>query len=192
MKKELRKKIIAARKDLPREVVEAKSTAIFQKIICLEHYQKAKVIMTYLSIRNEVETEPFIIKAMSEGKRIVIPVCQKETTTILPAEVKNYPEDLEPRTWGILEPKPDKLYPIDPKEIDLIIVPGVAFDEKGNRLGYGAGYYDHFLPLLRPGVLKIAPAYELQIVPDVYRGEHDQPVDLVVTETRFLKYSISN
>lgn len=187
MKKELRKKIIAARKDLSREVVEAKSTAIFQKILSLEQYQKAGVIMTYLSIRNEVETEPFIIKAMFEGKRIVIPVCQKETTTILPAEVKNYPEDLEPRTWGILEPKPSKLYPIDPREIDLIIIPGVAFDEQGNRLGYGAGYYDRFLPRLRSDVLKIAPAFDLQIQPNVYEGEHDQPVDVVVTETRFLK-----
>lgn len=191
MKKELRKKIIAARNDLPREAVDAKSAAIFQKIVCLEHYQKAEIIMTYLSIRNEVETESFILKARSEGKRVVIPVCRKETKTILPAEVKNYPEDLVPGTWGILEPKPDKLYPVDPAEIDLIIVPGVAFDEKGNRLGYGAGYYDRFLPLLRPGVLKIAPAFDLQIVPDVYGGEHDQPVDVVVTETRVLKRSIS-
>lgn len=186
MKKELRKKIIAARKDLAREVVEAKSAAIFKKIVSLEQYQKAEVIMTYLAINNEVETEPFILQALAEGKRIVIPVCQKETTTILPAEVKNYPDDLEPRTWGILEPKPDRLYPIDPKEIDLIIIPGVAFDEQGNRLGYGAGYYDRFLPRLRADVLKIAPAYDLQIVPTVYKGEHDQPVDIVVTETRFL------
>jgi len=186
MKKELRKKIIAARKDLAREVVDAKSAEIFKKIVSLKQYQKAKVIMAYLAIKNEVETVPFILQALAEGKRIIIPVCQKETTTIIPAEIKNYPEDLEPGAWGILEPKPDRLYPVDPQEIDLIIIPGVAFDEQGNRLGYGAGYYDRFLPRLRADVLKIAPAYDLQIVPTVYPGEYDRPVDIVVTETRIL------
>jgi 5-formyltetrahydrofolate cyclo-ligase len=187
MKKELRKNMIAARFSLSREEVESKSANIFRKIAAFEQYQKAGVIMVYIAMRNEVETELFILKAISEGKRIVIPVCQRATTTLLPAEIKNYPEDLEPGTWGILEPKPDKLYPLDPQKIDLIIVPGVAFDEQGNRLGHGAGYYDSFLSLLRPDVLKIAPAFDLQVVPSVYEEEHDEPVDVIVTETRVLR-----
>jgi 5-formyltetrahydrofolate cyclo-ligase len=182
MKKELRKRIIALRQKLSRDEVLEKSSVIFQKVINLEQYKRAKVVMTFLSIRNEVETEPFIIKAMSDCKRIIIPVCQKDTITLIPAEVKHYPEDLEPGTWGILEPKPEAFYPIDPKEIDLVIVPGVAFDEWGNRLGYGSGYYDRFLTSLPSSILKIAVAFDLQIVSEVYPEEHDQPVDVIITE----------
>lgn len=186
MKKELRRQILAARKAMSATDVETKSRAIARKALNLAAYRQAKVVMIYLAFRNEVATEQIITAALASGKRVVIPVCERSQVQIIPAELKNYPGDLQEGTWGILEPKPEAFYPLDPREIDIVFVPGVAFDEQGNRLGYGAGYYDRFLGRLRPQAVAVALAYEMQILPQVYAEGHDVPVDLVITEQRTL------
>ena len=81
------------------------------------------------------------------------------------------------------------MQPVEPKEIDLVIVPGVAFDIRGNRLGYGGGFYDRFLPNTRKNTTLVALAYELQVSSDVYRAEHDVPIHILITEERLLYFS---
>lgn len=181
MKKELRRKILSQRAALSPEEIAQKSEAIAAKVLALPFYQEAKVIMVYLSFRQEVETRPIIEHALAAGKRIVAPVTDRVQKKLIPLEIKNYPHDLAPGAWGILEPK---LYcpSVNPREIDLVLVPGVAFDQAGNRLGYGGGFYDRFLKDLREGAITIALAYSFQVKGRIPAEKNDLPVACVVTE----------
>ncbi len=187
-KNELRKYVIAARNKLAADIIKEKSSVITSKLIRLEEYRRAGTIMAYVDFRNEVQTGPIIEDALQRGKRVAVPVTDVANKKITPSLVKNYPEDLEPGTWGIPEPKPGLVRPIPPGEIDMVIVPGVAFDTAGNRLGYGGGFYDRFLPETAPGCVYVALAYEIQIRPNVYPSEHDQPIHILVTEDRVLDF----
>ncbi|MGI9953482.1 5-formyltetrahydrofolate cyclo-ligase [Moorellaceae bacterium AZ2] len=187
MRKELRKEILARRNNLTAEAVARKSRAIQERLLSLSSWQEARTVMIYVSFGSEVRTEGLLQEALGQGKRVAVPYCQKEKRELIASEVYRYPEDLSPGTWGIMEPRLETLRPLDPQAIDLCIVPGVAFDEGGNRLGYGAGYYDRFLPNLRPGTPKIALAFDIQIVATTHPSLHDIPVDLIITETRIIK-----
>ncbi|MDS1029199.1 5-formyltetrahydrofolate cyclo-ligase [Bacillota bacterium LX-D] len=188
MKKNLRQEVLTKRKELVPEVVAEKSSLIINKVIALEEYQKAKTIMLYLAFRNEVDTTLLIKHAMTEGKKVVIPVSDMQNIALIPTELRNYPGDLEEGAYGILEPKKEAFHFVDPQEIDLLIVPGVAFDGQGYRLGYGAGYYDRFIPQLRTDTTILALAFELQIVQRVFPESHDKQMQFIVTEERILDF----
>jgi 5-formyltetrahydrofolate cyclo-ligase len=185
IKKSLRKDVLTKRQALSPQEVGQKSDNIHKRLFQLKYFQDARVIMVYVDFRNEVKTTAIITNALNQGKRVVIPVC-RDGGQLIPAEVYQFPEDLEPGTWGILEPKPGRLRPVEPGEIELVLVPGVAFDQRGNRLGYGAGYYDRFLAKTSPTATSIALAYELQAVEDVFPVEHDMPVHYILTEDRLI------
>ncbi len=187
-KNELRKNVIAWRNALTPQEVKEKSAAIASRVLKLKEYRSAKTIMAYIDFRNEVQTSEIIVDAMQHGKRVVVPVTDVRNKQLILSLLKNYPEDLAPGTWGIPEPKPELVQPVAPDEIDLVIVPGVAFDTVGNRLGYGGGYYDRFLPQTRKDAVLISLAYELQIRPNVYPDEHDMPIHILVTEDRVLDF----
>lgn len=182
MKQGLRQQVVARRNALAETVRKNKSKIIHNKLKELPTWQQAGVVMSYVSFGSEVSTHTLIKEALAAGKRVAVPLCVREGRRLIPSEILDFPDDLRPGTWGILEPRPECLRPLDPQLIDLVIVPGVAFDRKGNRLGYGAGYYDRFLKTLKPGTVTIALAFSEQIVPDVYAEDHDLPVDMVVTD----------
>lgn len=186
VKKSIRREIIQNRLDLSQQEITAKSEAIVERVLSLPAWEQARTVMVYVAFRHEVETAGVITRALEEGKRVAIPVCKKDPLRLIPSELKEYPGDLAPGTWGILEPKEGRFRPLDPHEVDLVLVPGVAFDEMGNRLGYGAGYYDRFLRTLRPDAFTAALAYELQIRDNVFPEAHDQPVQMVITEQRVI------
>jgi len=187
LKEQLRKEIIAARLEFtPRQVAE-KSEKIIQKLISLPVYQQAGTVMTYVAFNQEVETRGLILYSLARKKRVLVPVTVTKEKKLIPSEVFDFPGDLEPGTWGILEPKPDCFRPRDPREIDLVVVPGVAFDRHGNRLGYGGGFYDRFLTKLPESCSFVAIAYQLQLRDNVFHQEHDQPVHWVITEERVIK-----
>jgi 5-formyltetrahydrofolate cyclo-ligase len=153
----------------------------------LPAWQQAGTIMSYVSFGSEVATPPLITAALAAGKRVAVPFCVREGRRLIASEVLAFPDDLQPGTLGILEPRPESLRPLAPELIDLVIVPGVAFDRAGNRLGYGAGYYDRFLATLKPGAVTAGLAFAKQIVASVYPEAHDRPVDMVITETEIIK-----
>lgn len=187
MKKALRKEIIAARMNQPDEVVAEKSARIAEKVKSLPEFAKAGLVMFYLDFRKEVATGELIRYCLDNGKRVVIPITDSKNIRLIPSELKDYPGDLTSGTWGILEPKPDRVRPVEPSELDFVIVPGVSFDDKGNRLGYGGGFYDRFLRQTRPDTVFAALAFELQIRDNVYPEAHDYPVHYVITEDRTIK-----
>jgi 5-formyltetrahydrofolate cyclo-ligase len=187
-KNELRKNVIAGRNALSGRDVAEKSKIIAGRIMKLKEYQNALTVMAYIDFRNEVQTEAIIQDALRKGKRVAIPITDIRNKKLIPSLLENYPGDLAPGTWGILEPKPGCIRPVEPGEIDLVIVPGVAFDTAGNRLGYGGGFYDRFLPRTRRDTVFLSPAFELQVRPNVYPGKHDIPIHLLVTEDRVLDF----
>lgn len=188
-KNEIRKSTIAERGALPKEVVAEKSNLITAKLVELPEYEQAQTLMVYIDFRNEVQTRNIIQHALSHGKRVTIPVTDVKQKRLTPSLLKHFPGDLTPGTWGILEPKPQSFRPVAPEEIDLVLVPGVAFDVQGNRLGYGGGFYDRFLPRTKPDTIYIALAFELQVKNNVCPGDYDVPMHMLVTEEMTRKFT---
>ena len=184
-KKNLRNRIKELKTNLTKEDIEKKSSIISSSLLELEAFEKAKVIMCYLSFGNEVDTRQIIEECLKQGKQILVPLIIKNTdgTTHMEAsELIDPDNDLEPRTMGILEPKESAIRIKNPKIIDLVVIPGLAFDRRGNRLGYGAGYYDYFLKRLRPDCHQIAITFSTQIVEQIPTEEHDLPITNILTE----------
>jgi 5-formyltetrahydrofolate cyclo-ligase len=181
LKTSLRKQAAEARDSLPPEVRKSKSREIEQRLCLLPEFHAAGVIMFFASFRSEVETEPMIRHALASGKRIVLPRVKGRQLALF--EIKDFDKDVSPGAWGI--PEPVESHPVLLTDIDLIITPGAAFDESGNRLGYGAGFYDRILPSFAG--MTIALAFEAQIVPQVPADKHDVPVMKIVTEKRIIE-----
>ena len=141
------------------------------------------VIMTYVDFGKEVRTVPLISDLLNQGKHVVVPYCEKGEIQLF--RLKNLKE-LAPGYFGILEPKIELRQLSDrhvlPKELNLILVPGVAFDLQGGRLGRGKGFYDRFLKKTAKNSLKIGLAFEWQVFDAIPMAESDQYVDVVVTE----------
>lgn len=187
MKKEMRKKMIKVREGLSEQEVINNSEAVFRTLRNLKAYQDASCVMLYISFRNEIMTRAIINDLLNNGKRVFIPVTVHDTKAIIVSELLDYDQDLQVGNFGVLEAKPETLRPTEPSLLDLVLVPGVAFDERGYRIGFGAGYYDRFLPALREGAITIALAHEIQMVDKVENDQYDVPVDYVLTDKRFIK-----
>ena len=181
---EIRQDVLRSRMSMPSGQVEKKSRIIMEKIMSSDVYRKARSLMVYVDFRNEVGTASLIVRALEEGKRVSVPITGIKEKKLTPSELLDYPGDLEPGAWGILEPGKDCIRPVHPGDLDMVVVPGVAFDPAGNRLVYGGGFYDRFLPGTRPGIVYLAPAFEIQMVDNVFPGPLDVPVHIVITEER--------
>ena len=159
------------------------SRRIWDTILVLPQFVRARTVMTYLDIGSEVRTRQYVPELWQLGKKVVVPYCTALELRLF--HLKNM-DELSPGTWQILEPKPEwrerAQRRVEAAELDLIVVPGVAFDRYGGRLGLGKGFYDRFLQHIRPDALKISPAFECQLVDKIPVLPHDVRVDMVVTE----------
>ena len=171
----LRKDILDVRKSIKEK--DEKSTIIVNKIINLDLFQKANVIALYKSMKNEVNMDYLINYALKCGKKVLLPKVLNNDLVFI--EYKNG-DILEMSDFGVLEPFIDgKVYN---EKIDLIIVPGLAFDNENNRLGYGKGYYDR--ALLNRNSYKIGVCYQEQIVDLVPTFDSDIKMDLIITDKK--------
>ena len=187
MKKEIRKKILELKDKLPEEIIREKSDSIFNHLNKTEFYNKANNVMLYVSFGTEVMTKPIIDDLLSKGKRVFIPVTVPKTKALIVSELKNYDDDLVVGHFGVMEPKEEALRPVEPNILDLVIVPGVAFDLKGYRIGYGGGYYDRFIPRLSDKATTVSLAFDIQLIDTVPVSEYDIAVEYIITENRFIK-----
>lgn len=183
-KSELRKSMMNKRDSMPASIRLGHSKIIMDKLRHLSIYKDARLIFVYVSFRSEVETHSFINQALLDGKRIAVPLTITNGKLLLPCEITSL-EELTVGTWGILEPDKDNIREIDYKEIDLALVPGLAFDPFGNRLGYGAGYYDRFLPNLRNSSVLVGMGFDFQLIDQVQAGPFDVPMDSILTNEEF-------
>jgi len=164
---------------------EALSRRICERIAAFPEFVDARAVLLYVSYASEVGTAVLIDRAFDQEKTVVVPYCVGNELWLFRLESM---ADLAPGSYDILEPRP-ALRGLDERRIpaeqlDLIVVPGVAFDAQCHRLGHGKGYYDRLLPYVRPETLLVAPAFECQIFDDVPMLDHDVPVHRVVTERR--------
>ncbi len=185
-KKLIRKQILKQRQSMSKNDVISKSIKIIDTLIKLDFYKLSEVIMTYVNFRNEVITKDLIVKSL-ETKRIIIPKTIPQTKNLILSELKDYENDLDIGMYGILEPKKEFIRPVFHNIIDLIIVPGAAFDVKGNRVGYGGGYYDRFFENLNKSIPKIALAFDFQIINEISTDEYDVKMDYIITEDKIIK-----
>ena len=138
-------------------------------------------VMLYLSMRSEVETDGLVDGLLHVGKRICAPVVDTEHIRLIPRRIRDGKTDLVRHRYGMLEPGTAcPIFPI--AQLQLIVVPGIAFDGKGYRLGYGKGFYDRFLASC-PNAIPIGLAYQIQVVEDTFPEVWDVPVQHIFTET---------
>lgn len=180
-KQEIRKAAHENRRNQPNK--DALSIQIVDRFMQLDEYAAAQTVMFYVDVRDEVRTRHALPTAITGDKRIVIPYCVDGELELFHLEAM---EELETGMYKILEPKSElrdvAAKKLRPSDLDLIMVPGVAFDRNGGRTGHGKGYYDKLLEHARPDTPLIALAFECQLFPEIPCEEHDIYMDKVVTE----------
>ncbi|HEX68550.1 MAG TPA: 5-formyltetrahydrofolate cyclo-ligase [bacterium] len=181
-KKERIRKIVKERlKEISPTERKEKSIKITEFLLTHPFYLERDIVMVYLPLPEEVDTFPFIKKAITQGKKILVPWVKGEE--LIPVKLLSLRKLKEGR-WGIPEPVEKVLF--SKKEIQLVITPGLAFDRRGNRLGRGKGYFDRFFTSLPEGVKKIGLAFHVQIFEEIPVDSQDVPVDEVITEYGYL------
>ncbi len=188
-KAELRRRFLHLRDRLSPSERRTSSEEIAGRLTALPEWSQAKGVFLYVSFRSEVGTQYIMQAALEQGKVVAVPYTDYERGVIVPSVLKDLKYDLAPRRFGLLEPKEASLRPLSPEDIDITIVPGCVFDNRGGRIGYGMGFYDRFLPDLPGSSLKVALAYEIQIVLLVPLDEHDCLMDMIITEKRIIAVS---
>jgi len=179
-KQELRNMMLSQLSRL-KEVDRAnRSLSIRDKLFATSEFKKAKIILFYASLKNEVETDTMIKEAQTRGKTIGLPVVFEKEKKLVPYLVSDIDKQLTYGIYGIREPNKEHTESISVEDLNLVIVPGVAFDIKGNRLGRGKGYYDRFLKALPKDAATIGLAFDFQIVNDLPHSSEDSPVKKVI------------
>ena len=181
----LRARVLAERDALPANVRTAASGAIVARILARADFRAANGVLVTLPFRNEWDTSALVHAALAAGKTVAVPRVDGRSRMLLLHAIADLARDVGPGFRDIPEPLPD--CPVVSHEaIDFVVVPGIAFDRDGRRLGYGGGYYDRLLPLLSPRAARVAGAFDLQLVDRVPAGPHDIAIDALVTESRAL------
>lgn len=179
----LRARLIAERVALPAQEHAARSEAIARRLVALASWQRARTVLLTLPVRGEWDASIVARAGLASGKSLILPRIDAPRRMLDLHRVGDLAHDVAPGRHGIPEPRP-ACERIAPGDVEWVLIPGVAFDLQGHRLGYGGGYYDRLLPLLAPQAAKVAGAFDLQIVEAVPHARHDLPVDIIVTESR--------
>jgi 5-formyltetrahydrofolate cyclo-ligase len=190
-KAEARRTLAEARRQLPPSERRERSRRIAASCRKLAGFSTADVVCSYVSFREEVETAELIAALLEAGRRVAVPVHLHGTPqSLIFAEIESLAE-LTPNHFGILQPPRETARFLPTASIPLFLVPGLAFDTAGRRLGYGLGFYDRAFAAATPGAIKIGLAFELQIIESVPADAHDVPMDFVVTEDRVIPAAAS-
>jgi 5-formyltetrahydrofolate cyclo-ligase len=166
--------------------IAKKTKAIEDRLFEFANFLEAKIALLYVGGDNEVQTENIIKRAYTYNKIVVLPAFDAKTFEMNLMKVDKFEQDLKHGPRGVLEPIADrcKIVPID--RIDIAIIPGIAFDEKGGRIGTGKGYYDRLIPKLAITTRKVALTLEEQIISQVPMESHDKYVDIIITDKRII------
>jgi 5-formyltetrahydrofolate cyclo-ligase len=187
-KRALRRRVLELRDAMPDDDRRRAGLVIVERFLTLTEVERAHVVMAFWSFGSELDTRPLLDRLAEAGRTVVLPTIRDRV--------------LEPRTWRPGEPLEETWFGasepvdgavVDPGAIDVVAVPGVAFDRAGGRVGYGGGFYDRFLGQLRPAAFRVAVAFSCQLVDEpVPAGTFDVPIDAVVTEHEVLRFGPGN
>ena len=184
-KRAMRERILAARDALPAEERDEGSRASAARIAALPSFVRARCVLLTLSFRSEWDTGTLIDAALAAGKTVALPRVDGATRMLDLHAVADVARETAPGYRGIPEPLQGRPR-VEATAVDFVLVPGVAFDATGRRLGYGGGYYDRLQALLPPEAARIAGAFELQLVTQVPAAPHDLIVDAIATPLRMV------
>jgi len=176
-KQEIRSRISLELKTQKEEERTQKSRVITEKLLRTKVFKKAKILMCYIALKGEVDTKAMIKEARRAGKVVTVPVCKKDRAAIVPC-ILDDKAGLKKGPYGVVEPAVKTHVAL--KDIDLVIVPGVAFDKKGNRLGRGKGFYDRFLKKINCRTETVGLAFRYQILPSLPASSHDVRVKKII------------
>jgi len=185
-KSEIRRKTSANRKRLSEEARTEKSKAITEFLFDFANFREARTVLFYMASGSEVGTEDMIRKALEFEKVVALPWVDEKEERIIPLKVDDLHRDVKTGYKGIGEPIPQQCKEIPVGSIELAIIPGIAFDERGGRIGHGTGFYDRFIPDLDVTTRKVALAFECQIVSQIPMEPHDRYIDIIITEKRVI------
>jgi len=174
--------MLAVRDALGRDVRERLSAAITERLIALPEFPAARTVAGYASFGSEFDTEAFNVAVIAAGKRLLLPRVDRSRRVLIFHAVSDLQASLIAGVWGIREPDPHVCPRAQLDDVDLMLVPGLAFTTSCERLGYGGGFYDGVIAGTRPRTTKVAAAFSAQIVTELETEPHDRTVDKVVTE----------
>ena len=188
-KKLLRNSMLETRGNLTQEAVRKDSGRIRDRLLALKAFRGAGSVMLYVPARKEVDTWPLLEHFWQQGSQVLLPRCCDGRAGIMEAYAVTSPLELGPGCFGLVEPKSDLARLVTDPRPEVILVPALAYDRRGYRLGFGGGYYDRFLPNLAVSPLLIGPAYAFQVVDSVPVEPWDQPVQILITPEETLRIS---
>lgn len=185
-KKSVRKRMFDKRNEMNLSQVQELSRKIVNTLTKVPIFKQSNNIMLYLSFNNEVDSYELIEYCLGNKKCVIVPYCNKEGKQIIPAKIENFEKQLVKNDYGFLESKLEYIKPEPIDSIDLIIIPGLAFDKRCYRIGYGTGYYDRFLGKVNSKIPTIGLVFDYQIIDSAEVDEFDIPLDYVITERRII------
>lgn len=182
VKKELRQQLRHEIAEISAKKVVDASHSASQLLFGTAEFKKAETVMVFLSMAGEIDTSPIVLRCWQDRKRVLAPKVSWNQRRMLPVEIRSLTEDLMVTGMGIREPISGIPFPIS--LLDMVIVPGLGFDEKGNRLGRGRGFYDRFLAHPEFKGVACGFAFEQQVVEEIPIGPLDRHVDMLVTDKK--------
>jgi 5-formyltetrahydrofolate cyclo-ligase len=185
-KHRLRTQVLARRDALDLPTRQRHSRTITQQLLNLPEYGTASVVAAYASFGSEFDTTAFLTDILASRKRLVLPRVDRAQKRLALCEVTDMRADLQSGVWGIREPA-HHCPVVPPSTVGLVLVPAVAVSPRGERLGYGGGYYDRLLAEMGSEARRVAAAYSIQLLNDLPTGTHDLSMDIVITETELIR-----
>ena len=188
MSKEMVRQQISDRlKTLSDRDIQQKSAQACKQLCELDEFKHAKVIMIYLSLPREVDTSAAILEAFGAGKKALVPKMIWQERKLIPVVIETLNCEMEIGRFGLRNPVGNQTLPVS--SIDLVVIPGLGFDESGNRIGRGAGFYDRFLADNQFSGFRCGLAFEDQVLNTIPVSDHDMSVDLLVTENQIRRFN---
>ena len=185
-KEEIRNDIAKRLAALADSTVEAKARQIENRLFEFANFLEANIVLLYINSANEVISRNIIERCFDYNKIVILPAFDIYTYKMKLMKVDNLETDLKLGPRGIFEPDEMRCNVVPIECIDIAIIPGTAFDEKGGRIGSGEGYYDRLIPKLSITTRKVALAFENQITQQIQMESHDKHVDIIITEKRII------
>ena len=183
----IRKMIVQKREELGGLEKEEKNIAIAQRLFGMDEFKKSKTIFCFLSTSFEVQTERIIRESLRLGKQVLVPLLDPGGENLKASRIPSMDIDFVIGEYGVRQPAPKFRNVVPFSNIDFVVVPGLAFDSFGNRIGYGGGFYDKFFKKITGNVSRVAVGYDFQLFNLVPHSDLDEPVHFLITETKALR-----
>ncbi len=183
----IRKMIVQKREELGGLEKEEKNIAIAQRLFGMDEFKKSKTIFCFLSTSFEVQTERIIRESLRLGKQVLVPLLEPGGENLKASRIPSMDIDFVIGEYGVRQPAPKFRNIVPFANIDFVVVPGLAFDNFGNRIGYGGGFYDKFFKKITRDVSRVAVSYDFQLFNLVPHSHSDEPVHFLITETKALR-----